>query len=126
CYEGLPETARVQRDVWLRGESVAVRDLVEGIPSDAIVQTHWLGGIGLAWAVRSGWARLSDSGRALWLGTSIGTLRAHDVGRHPGSTGGLTLTATVTGPHVRWWYLQVDRDGRWQPPSITQWQHGTS
>lgn len=122
CYEGLPETARVQRDVWLRGERVAVRDQVLGIPADAMVQTHWLGGVGLAWAVRSGWARLSDPRRALWLGTSIGALTVNDLVRHAGSRGGLTLTSTVTGPHVRWWRLQVDRAGGWQPPSIAQWE----
>ncbi len=120
CYEGLPATARIQRDVWLRDDQVAIRDLVQGIASDAVVHTHWLGGNGLAWAVHSGWARLCDLHRAVWLGTSLGPLSAHDLVRHEGSTGGLTLISTATGPHTRWWYMQLDRSAGWQPPLIEQ------
>lgn len=124
CYPGLPAGATVTRDVWLArsgAAAVIVRDRLGGLPPDAEIATHWLGGHRLAWAFVNGWARLSDGRRAVWIGTSRGSLAPADLTRHPGTRGPLTLVhrqrlAGQAG--AGWWILWCDETGGWVPPAF--------
>lgn len=113
CYE--PEFD-IRRDVRVCDGTVVVRDEIRAVAEYAVIHTHWIGGTGLAWSFRDGWARLSDGRRALWIGTSHGGFEASALGRHPGSRGPLTLRASAYGPHVRSWFFAADPSGGWSPP----------
>ena len=124
CYRGLPAGASVRRDVWLvneGGRAVVVRDTFDSLGTNVEVKTSWQVGAHLAWAFRTGWARLSDGQRALWVGTDPGELDASLLTRHPGTRGGLTLTHTarlLEGRGTRWFVFCCDPSGGWQPPTL--------
>ncbi|MCS7306499.1 MAG: hypothetical protein NZ602_15490 [Thermoguttaceae bacterium] len=40
--------------------ALLIRDTLSGFQAGTEVQTHWLGGDGLAWPFSEGWTRLSD------------------------------------------------------------------
>ncbi|MCC6168686.1 MAG: heparinase II/III family protein [Caldilineaceae bacterium] len=135
CYEGLPQGARVRRDVWLippdaeGSPLVIVRDTLAGLAPGTEIRTHWQGGAQLAWAFVDGWARLSDGQRALWVGAwpphegPAGMERAISAAmlqRHPGSRGPLTLVHAAPLPDtgVRWWVFRGDLSLRWTAPRL--------
>lgn len=127
CYTGLPAAATVQRTIWLHatgplgGPLVIVRDLLQGLPADTEVRTHWQGGTHLAWAFVDAWARMSDGQHALWIGTTPGQLEAMLLERHAGSRGPLTLmhTAPLAADGVRWWIFCADPSLGWRPPELS-------
>jgi hypothetical protein len=85
------------------------------------VRTNWLAGTHLAWAFRSGWARLSDGQRAVWIGTAPGAVDAGKLTRHPGSRGPLTLEHVATLAHgagTRWWVFHCDPSLSWESPEL--------
>jgi len=124
CYRGLPGEAGVRRDVWLvneRARIVVVRDSFKSLKPGVEIKTSWHGGTHFAWAFRDGWARLSDSRHALWVGTTPDVLAASELHRHPGSRGPLTLTHTNTlsnGEGTRWWVFFCDPTVGWESPSL--------
>ncbi|MGD7704666.1 heparinase II/III domain-containing protein [Microlunatus sp. Y2014] len=121
CYPDLPEGARVRRRVGLAGDRVTVTDVVDGVPDDTEVATHWLGGGLLAWSVVAGWVRLSDGEAAVWFTTlddGRPALRANQVERHLGSRGPVTLRHTG-GPGERRWLFVTDPTGGWDVPTLT-------
>lgn len=119
CYAGLPAGAAVQRDVWLDGGVVVVQDRFGGLPPNAEIGTHWLGGNHFAWAFVDGWARLSDGTRAVWIGSLEEKLPPSALIRHPGSRGPLTLagrTRLEGAAGVRSWVFWCDPAAGWTPP----------
>lgn len=125
CYNKLPATARVQRDIWLatgNDMGAVVRDTFAALEAKTDVATHWLGGAHLAWAFVDGWARLSDGEHALWIGTVDEPLAPSALTRDVGTRGPLTLshrTNLADGSGVRWWVFWCDAAGGWSPPRVT-------
>jgi hypothetical protein len=123
AYAKLPEGARVVRRIRLAlaetSYRVQVTDTLEGFRIGTEVQYHWLGGHYLAWAFRSGWARLSDGERTLWIGFSAGPIQAQWLDRHPGSRGPLTLkvrAALGESPAQLVWTFLLEEQVGWTPP----------
>jgi hypothetical protein len=125
CYTGLPPEAVVLRDLWIGKTDqpfIVLRDRFKGLNQNTEIQNHWLGGMHLAWAFVSGWARLSDGANALWLGTPGDAFAPARLVRHPGSRGPLTLGHTsilAEGAGTRWWVLWGDESGGWTPPNLS-------
>ena len=126
CYEGLPSSAKIWRDVWLipaaGAPTVIVRDTMQGLAPNTEIRTHWQGGTHLAWAFVDGWARLSDGEQVLWIGACPGQIEAGQLERHAGSRGPLTLIHTevlAAEDSRRWWLFVPDLQMGWTPPSVT-------
>jgi hypothetical protein len=130
CYSGLPKAARVVRDVWLKrknGLGAVVRDELTAVGDNVEIRYSWTGGYHLGWSFERGWARLSDSRRALWIGTTPGGLAARELQRHPGTRGPLTLSHVASlpgGSGTHWWIFVCDPQGGWTNP-VACWTNGT-
>lgn len=125
CYPNLGSDASVRRDVQLVGDGrrgrhrLVVRDRFSGLHVGATVAYHWLGGTDMAWSFVAGWARLSCSAGALWVGRSNGVLKPDHLVRHPGTRGPLTLQITehlATGAGECQTVVVTDPDATWRPP----------
>ncbi len=128
CYTGLPEGARVTRDIVLLDQpirTVIVHDVLQGFASETKVSTSWQGGAFLAWSFPKGWARLSDGENVLWIGTHPMQPKPSNLVRHPGSRGPLTLTHSNLlhdGSGEHWYIFVCGRAGDWNPPTIAHRQ----
>jgi hypothetical protein len=99
-----------------------VRDRFVALRPDTEILHHWLGGHHLAWAFVDGWARLSDGGHAVWIGSPSAKIAPASLTRHPGSRGPIALvqsTKLTAGSGVRWWVFWCDAGGGWTPPQIS-------
>jgi hypothetical protein len=93
CYENLPESTRITRDIWLfskDSKAIVVKDRIQS-STDLKVDYYWQGGNHLAWAFKDSMARLSDGERALWIYSPTGFIKPDEVYKHTGSRGSLTL-----------------------------------
>lgn len=120
AYPGLPDGAVVRRTVTLRDDRLVVDDEVTG--AGHRVDTHWLAGARLAWALVDGWIRWTDGTAALWCGTGTGPdaddrdrFDPDGVQRHEGSRGPVGLRHSWSAGRRRWQFVW-DRSGGWQPP----------
>lgn len=125
CYEGLPKEASVKRTIRVaecQYPLVMVRDQFAGLDIHSTINTHWLGGAHFAWSFVDGWARLSDGQHALWIGTLESTISPHQLIRHDGTRGPLTLAHqhTLEKDHgEQTWVFWGDDSGGWQSPTIS-------
>jgi hypothetical protein len=127
CYEGLPEASRMMRHLWLdcpptpMSPRVVVADELWGLAAGTEIRYAWHFGTHLAWAFQEGWARLSDGERTLWV-TSLGaSLSPHQLLRHAGSRGPLTLShhyLISQSPQTFWWLFHFEPTITWAPPAV--------
>lgn len=135
CYEGLPESARVVRHVWLHllplvtSPQVIVADEYTGLAEGTPISNAWNFGTHFAWAFQDGWARLSDGERTLWVSCLGTALLPHQLVRHAGSRGPLTLShqhilsqpaqqASQQSAQTVWWLFHLEPSITWTPPTV--------
>ena len=135
CYAGLPESAHIQRQLWLSPFPTAatqpyliVADAFHGFAERTEIEISWQLGTHLAVAFQDGWLRLSDGEHTLWMTTSDRALASQNLSRHAGSRGPLTLSHRYTLPaaeHRFGWLFFFNPAIVWSPPTHDEVRQAT-